>query len=63
MNKTSITYICPNAANCTLHKRCHVLTTDSELTQEIAVWQKCIAAGKDIDGKTKEILISIGKAV
>ena len=56
MAKTSVTYTCPNADKCPRHKHCHVLTTATELKQEIAVWQQCVAAGT-----TKEILIHIGK--
>lgn len=61
MAKTSVTYTCPNADKCPRHKHCHVLTTATELKQEIAVWQQCVAAGKNADGTTKEILIHIGK--
>lgn len=60
MEKKQVTYICPNAATCPRHKRCHVLTTEVELPVEIAVWQQCVAAGKNPDGTTKEILIRIG---
>jgi len=60
MEKKQITYICPNAATCPAHKRCHVLTTETELQVEIAVWQQCVAAGKNPDGTKKEILIHIG---
>ena len=60
MEKKQITYICPNAATCPARKRCHVLTTETELQVEIAVWQQCVAAGKNPDGTKKEILIHIG---
>ena len=61
MAKTSVTYTCPNVDKCPRHKHCHVLTTATELQQEIAVWQQCVVAGKNADGTTKEILIHIGK--
>lgn len=61
MTKKQFTYICPYAASCPRHKHCHVLTTAAELQQEIEVWQQCVAAGKNADGTTKEILIHIGK--
>ena len=60
MEKKQITYTCPHATSCPRRKRCHVLTTAAELQTEIAVWQKCVAAGKNADGTTKEILIHIG---
>lgn len=60
MDSKHITYICPNASICKLHKKCHVLTTVKELSEPIMVWQQCVAAGKNADGTTKEILIHIG---
>lgn len=60
MNTKSVTYKCPKSKTCPRHKHCHVLTTAVELTQEIPVLQKCVAAGKNADGTTKEILIYIG---
>lgn len=62
MEKKRVTYICPNAAACPAHKRCHVLTTETELLVEIAVWQQCVAEGKNPDGTKKEILIHVGPA-
>lgn len=56
-----ITYNCPEAETCPRHKHCHVLTTAEELQQQIPVYQQCVAAGKNPDGTTKEILIYIGK--
>lgn len=62
MNTKRFTYICPYAATCKLHKKCHVLTTSLELTTEITVWQQCVAEERNPDGSKKEIQITIGKA-
>ena len=62
MEKKSINYTCPNADTCPRHKHCHVLSTPEELQVQIPVYQQCVAAGKNADGTTKEILIYIGKA-
>lgn len=49
-------YNCPNAANCSIHKQCHVLATGVELKHAIPVWVKC-------KEKNEEILVHIGRAI
>ena len=60
MKKKPTIYKCPYISACPLHKRCHVLTTETAIPIQICVVQKCPAAGKNADGTTKEILIHIG---
>jgi hypothetical protein len=62
MDNKRITYYCPYSATCKLHKNCHVLTTATELSVPITVWQLCVAEGKNPDGTKKEIQVIIGTA-
>lgn len=62
LTKDSYTYICPHSEVCTLHKKCHVLTTVNKLEMPIVVKQLCPAMGKKSDGRKKEIEIVIGQS-
>lgn len=59
----TITYTCPKADSCPIHKHCHVLTTAEEISVAIPVLQQCLVEEKNTDGTVKEILIYIGKVV
>lgn len=60
MNSKGFTYLCPNADQCPIRKRCHVLTTVMKLTGPIMVRQICPALGRGQDGRKREIKITIG---
>ena len=53
-------YNCPKAASCKLKKKCRILTTAAPLPSPIPVLYLCPAAGRDENGKKREVEIVIG---